>query len=125
MTALPFVVVAGVAAALALALRSRPRLSSIVGLVGLAACVVLALAIQPGQVSTLDGGGLATTDYQQRFLVLASLAALGLAVAGLAAGTRRDAAGVSLAVLAAAGLTIGLVDPRAAVLAATTGGLAR
>ena len=123
MTALPFVVVAGVAAALALALRSRPRLSSIVGLVGLAACIVLALAIQPGQVSTLDGGGLATTDYQQRFLVLVSIAALGLAVAGLAAGTRRDAAGVSLAVLAAAGLTIGLVDPRAAVLAATTGGL--
>jgi len=50
MTALPFVVVAGVAAALALALRSRPRLSSIAGLLGLASCVVLALAIQPGQV---------------------------------------------------------------------------
>ena len=122
MTALPFVVVAGVAAALTLALRSRPGPSAIVGLIGLAACVVLALTIQPGQVSTL-GGGLATTDYQQRFLLLASLVSLGLAVAGLAAGTRRDAPGVSLAILAAAGLTIGLVDPRAAVLVATVGGL--
>jgi len=123
MTALPFVVVAGIAAAAALAIRSRPRLSAIVGLVGLVACVALALAIQPGQVSTLGAGGLATTDYQQRFLILASLASLGLAVAGLAAGTRRDAPAVALAVLASAGLTIGIVDPRAAVLVATTGGL--
>jgi len=123
MTVLPFVVVAGVAAAIALVIRSRPRVSAVVGLVGLAACVVLALAIQPGQVSMLDGGGLATTEYQQRFLVLGSIVSLGLAVAGLAAGTRRDAAAVSLAVLATAGLTVGLVDPRAAVLIATTGGL--
>jgi formate hydrogenlyase subunit 3/multisubunit Na+/H+ antiporter MnhD subunit len=123
MTVLPFVVVASIAAAIALAVRSRSRVSAIVGLVGLVACVALALAIQPGQVSTLGGGGLATTDYQQRFLVLAALVSLGLAVAGLAAGTRRDAPAVSLAVLAAAGLTIGLVDPRAAVLVATTGGL--
>lgn len=123
MTALPFVIVAGLAAAFALAIRSRPRTSAVVALVGLVACVGLAFAIQPGQVSTLNGGGLATTDYQQRFLILASLVSLGLAIAGLAAGTRRDAPAVSLAVLAAVGLTIGLVDPRAAVLVATTGGL--
>jgi formate hydrogenlyase subunit 3/multisubunit Na+/H+ antiporter MnhD subunit len=123
MTVLPFVVVASVAAAIALVIRSRPRMSALVGLVGLVACVGLALAIQPGQVSTLDGGALATSDYQQRFLLLGALVSLGLAVAGLAAGTRRDAPAVSLAVLATAGLTIGLVDPRAAVLVATTGGL--
>ena len=122
MTLLPFVLVAGVAAALALVIRSRPRVSAVVGLIGLAACVIIAVAIQPGQVSGL-GAGLATTEYQRRFLALASLAALGLAVAGLAAGTRRDAPAVSLAVLATAGLVVGLVDPRAAVLVATTGGL--
>ena len=57
------------------------------------------------------------------FLILGSLTGLGLAIAGTAAGTRRDAPAVTLAILGAAGLTLGLVDVRAAVLAATAGGL--
>ena len=49
--------------------------------------------------------------------------ALGLAVTGLAAGTRRDAPAVTLATLGFAGLTLALTDPRVAVVAATAGGL--
>ena len=71
-----------------------------------------------------EGGGLATTAYLRLFLILGSLVGLGLAVdrprrrlAPRRAGrhARRSSA--------AGGLTLGLVDPRAAVLAATAGGL--
>ena len=77
----------------------------------------------PGQAVAIGGGGIATTAYLRLFLVLGSLVGLGLAVSGLAGGSRRDAPAVTLAILAACGLTLGLVDPRAAVLAATAGGL--
>ena len=49
----------------------------------------------------IGGGGLATTAYLRLFLVLGSLVGLGLAVAGLAGGTRRDAPAVTLAILGA------------------------
>ena len=124
MTVVPFVVVALAAAALALMFRARPALAIGVGLVGLFACLVLAFLIDPGAMLPIAGGGLATTDSTRRFLVLASIVALLLAVGGLAAGSRRDAPAVSLAVLGTAGLTMALVDPRAAVLVATAGGLA-
>ena len=47
----------------------------------------------------------------------------GSTIAGLAGGTRRDAPAVTLVILGSAALTLALVDPRLAVLAATTGGL--
>jgi hydrogenase-4 component F len=124
MTVVPFVVVALAAAALALAFRGRPALATAIGLIGLFACIVLAVLVDPGQMLPIAGGGLATTDFMRRFLILASIVALLLAVGGLAGGSRRDAPAVSLAILATAALTIALVDPRAAVLVATAGGLA-
>jgi NADH-quinone oxidoreductase subunit N len=118
-----FVVVAFAFAGLGIALRGRSRLTAIAGLAGLIATTVAAAAIDPADVLIIDGSGLATTAYLRLFLLLGSLAGLGLAVAGLAGGTRRDAPAVTLGILGAAGLTLGLVDPRAAVLAATVGGL--
>ncbi len=123
MSLVAFVVIAFTFAGLGIALRARGRLSAIVGLIGLVATAVAAAAIDPAQVVRIDVSGLATTAYLRLFLVLGSLAGLGLAVAGLAGGTRRDAPAVTLGILGAVGLTLGLVDPRAAVLAATAGGL--
>lgn len=123
MSLVVFVVIAFAFGGLGIAFRARARVTAIVGLVGLIATAVAAAAIDPAEVVVIDEGGLATTAYLRLFLLLGSLAGLGLAVAGLAGGTRRDAPAVTLGILGAAGLTLGLVDPRAAVLAATAGGL--
>ena len=123
MSLVVFVVVAFAFAGATVALRARARAVTIVGLTGLLATVVAALAIDPEQAVIIGDGGIATTAYLRLFVVLGSLVGLGLAVAGLAAGTRRDAPAVTLAILGAAGLTMGLVDVRAAVLVATAGGL--
>ena len=123
MSLLAFVVVAFGFAGLAIVVRLRVGAVTAVGLLGLAAAVVAAVAIDPAQVVRIGETGVATTGYVRLFLLLGSLTGLGLAIAGTAAGTRRDAPAVTLAILGAAGLTLGLVDVRAAVLAATAGGL--
>jgi formate hydrogenlyase subunit 3/multisubunit Na+/H+ antiporter MnhD subunit len=110
-------------AALALATRSRAPLSTAFGLAGLLAATVAALALNPAEVMTIGQGGLASSAYVRLFLILGCLVGLGLAVTGLATGTRRDAPMVTLATLGIAGLTLTLTDPRAAVVAATAGGL--
>ena len=123
MSLVVFVVVTFGAAALAIALRARRPWGLVAGLVGLSAGIVAAVAIDPGQTLVIGGAGLATSAYLRLFLILASVVALGLTVAGLASGTRRDAPAVTLTILGSAALTMALVDPRLAVLAATTGGL--
>ena len=121
MSLIVYVVVTFGAACLAIALRARRRWALGIGLLGLAASVVAALAIDPAQTLVIAGSGVATSAYLRLFLVLASLVGLGLTVAGRAAGTRRDAPAVTLTILGSAALTMALVDPRLAVLAATTG----
>ena len=123
MSLLVFVVATGGFAGLAAILRGNPGSRTAVGVIGLVVAVLAALAIDPEQVFEIGGGGVATTAYLRLFLVLGSIVALGLAVSGLAGGSRPDAPAVSLAVLAACGLTLGLVDASAAVLVATAGGL--
>jgi NADH:ubiquinone oxidoreductase subunit 5 (subunit L)/multisubunit Na+/H+ antiporter MnhA subunit len=123
MSLVVFVVVAFGFAGTAVALRGRARAVTLVGLVGLGAAVVAAAAIDTDQVVVVGDAGLATTTYLRLFLVLGSIVGLGLAVAGLAGGTRRDAPAMTLAILGAVALTMGLVDARAAVLVATAGGL--
>ena len=123
MSLIVFTVVALGFAGLAVSLRARARTAAGVGVVGLAATVLAAVAIDPAQVVIVGVSGLATTPYLRVFLVLGSLVGLGLTMAGLAGGTRRDAPAVTLAILGTSGLTLGLVDARAAVLAATAGGL--
>ena len=121
MSLVVFVVVTFGAAALAIALRARRPWALGFGLIGLLGAVVAALAIEPGQTLVIAGSALATGAYVRIFLILGSLVALGLTVAGLASGTRRDAPAVTLMILGSAALTMALVDPRLAVIAATTG----
>ena len=123
MSLVVFVVVTFGAAALAIALRARRPWGLTAGLLGLLAAIVAAIAIDPAQTLVIGGAGLATSAYLRLFLILGSVVALGLTVAGLASGTRRDAPAVTLTILGSAALTMALVDPRLAVLAATTGGL--
>ena len=123
MSLLAFIVMTFGSAGVAIALRARSRWATVVGLLGLAAALVVAQAINPAESVVIGNGAVATTAYTRLFLVLGCVAGLGLVVAGLASGSRRDAPAVTLVVLGTAGLTMGLVDPRAAVLVATAGGL--
>ena len=117
MSLLPFLLVTGVGAIAALLLRGRERVATAVGIVGLLAAVVAALAIRPGQSIVIDEGGFATTDYLRLFLVLGALVALLLAIVGEATGNQRDAPTVALGILASSALALSLPDPRVAVLA--------
>ncbi len=123
MSLILFVILAFAFAGLAAIRREDPVSRTVIGLLGLIVALIFALAIEPGQVVAIGGGGIATTAYVRLFLVLGSLVGLGLAVSGIAGGSRRDAPAVTLAILASCGLTLALVDPRAAVLVATAGGL--
>jgi formate hydrogenlyase subunit 3/multisubunit Na+/H+ antiporter MnhD subunit len=104
-------------------LRDRRAWSTAAGIGGLLAAVVAAIAIDPGEAVAMGGGELVTTAYLRLFLILGSMVGAGLAISGLAGGTHRDLAAVTLATLGFAALTLGLADPRVAVLAATAGGL--
>ncbi|MFL5678781.1 MAG: proton-conducting transporter membrane subunit [Chloroflexota bacterium] len=123
MSLLVFVVVAFAFAGVAAIMREDVRARTALGLLGLTVALVAAVTIDPAQTVAIGGSGIATTSYLRLFLVLGSVVGLGLAVSGLAGGSRRDAPAVTLAILAACGLTLGLVDPRAAVLVSTAGGL--
>lgn len=127
MSLIAFVVVTFGFAGTAIVLRARTPWATVVGLLGLVAAVVAAQVMNPAESIVIGSGSgsgaLATTAYIRLFLVLGSVAGLALGIAGLASGSRRDAPAVTLVVLGTAGLTMGLVDPRAAVLVATAGGL--
>ena len=119
-----YVLVAFGFAAVAWATRGRGSIGSVVGVVGLLAAVVAALAIRPGDSFPVGDGELAATAYTRLFLVVGSLVGLGLAVIGLAARVQRELPTITLATLAFAALTLSLTDARAAVMAATAGGVA-
>lgn len=118
-----YLIVAFGFAATAWATRGRTELSSVIGVGGLLAAIIAAIAIDPGQVVAIGSEGLATSAYLRLFLILGSAVGLGLAVAGLAGRTHRDHQAITLATLGFAALTLGLTDPRLAVVAGTTGGL--
>ena len=103
--------------------RGRGGAWTIVGIGGLAIAAIAASTLRPDEVLRIGESGLATTPYLRLFLVMGSLVGLGLGVAGLAAGTRRDLPTVALATLGISSLTLALTDPRAAVIAGTAGGL--
>ena len=103
--------------------RGRGSAGAAIGIVGLIASSVAAIAIGPDEILRVGEGGLAATAYLRLFLVIGSLVGLGLVIADHAAGARRDLATVTLATLGIAALTLSLTDPRAAVIAGTAGGL--
>ena len=104
-------------------LRGRATIAAAVGVAGLLASVVAAIAIRPGETLTIGASGFAATAYLRLFLILASVVGLCLAIGGFAARTRRDLPAVTLITLVAAALTLGLTDPRIAVVAGTIAGL--
>jgi NADH:ubiquinone oxidoreductase subunit 2 (subunit N) len=120
---LPFLLLTVGAATLAVVVRGRPSLATGVGVVGLAAAIALAASVRPGERLEVGGTALVTTDFLRLFLVLGSVAGLGLAVVGSAAGSRRDAPAVMLGTLAAAAVALALPDARVAIVASTGGGL--
>lgn len=120
--AIYLVVTFGLAAVAALT-RGRRDWSTVVGIGGLVAATIAAIAIDPDEAVAMGGGELATTAYLRLFLILGSVIGTCLAVTGLAGRTHRDLPAVTLASLGFAALTLGLADPRAAVLAGTAGGL--
>ena len=124
MTLLLLVLVATTAAVVGVVARERERLAGAVGLVGLVLTLILAIALTPGQSVQVGGSVLVTTEFMRLFTILAALTSLLLAIVGLAAGTRRDATAVSLMIIVTGALTLAIVDPRVAVIAATAGGAA-
>jgi hypothetical protein len=122
MSLLPFLLITVAGTTIALLLRSRARLAALAGSIALVAAIVAATQIRPDQVLLVGGSGLATTAYLRQFLLLGSVVGLGLTIVGLAAGSRRDATAVVLAILATSAVALAVPDPRLAVLATTTGG---
>jgi formate hydrogenlyase subunit 3/multisubunit Na+/H+ antiporter MnhD subunit len=122
-TLLPFLAVTLAATGAALFARGRPRLALAIGLVGLVAALVTALAIAPDDRLEIGGAVLVTSEFLRLFLVLGCVSGLCLAVVGVAAGTRRDAPAVTLGTLASIALATALADVGIAVIAITAGGL--
>lgn len=123
MTLAIFLAVTVGAAGIALLSRAREGVSVAVGLVGLLAAVIAALALDPRESIVIGGATLAASAYVRLFLVFGSVVGLGLALVGLAAGSRRDVPAATLGTLGASAIALSLPDPRVAVIAATAGGL--
>ncbi|MFL5679002.1 MAG: proton-conducting transporter membrane subunit [Chloroflexota bacterium] len=121
MSLLPFLTVAFGVGALSLLTRRRERPSAVIGIGGLIAAAALALAIHAEKPFVVAGGGLAGSDYARLFLFLGAAAGVLMAIVGLTTTWSRSLPGATLLVLGAAGLALGAVDPRTAVLAATGG----
>lgn len=118
-----FLVVAFVGTTLALLTRRWERVAVSIGLVGLTAAFVAALAMDPSVRLEVGGSVLASSEYLRLFLTLGTFTGIVLGVVGLSAGSRRDGPAVTLGTLGTAGLALALPDPRIAVLAATAGGM--
>ena len=122
MTLLLLVLVATTAAVVGIVARERERIATTVGFVGLLLTLVLAIALTPGQSVEIGGSTLVTTEFMRLFTILAAFTSIVLATVGLAAGTRRDATAASLGIIVTGAVTLAIVDPRVAVIAATAGG---
>lgn len=123
MTLLPFLVITFGAGVASILTRASRRLSIVIGLVGLLAAIVAAWAIKPDDTLSIGGGDLVSSAYLRLFVLLGSVVALLLALLGLATTSHRQAQGVLLGGIGAAGLALALADARIAVIAATAGGL--
>ena len=123
MSLVPFLLIAFIGATASLVVRGPDRLATAIGLVGLVGAIIAAMTISPDGSLLVGGSGIATTAYVRLYLVLGSVVGLLLVIVGSAAGSRRDASAVTLAVLGTSGLALSLPDPRIAVLAATAGGI--
>ncbi len=123
MSLLPFLVVTFGAAAAALILRRYRRLSLAIGLAGLAAATIAALAIVPGDRLTVGPGRLETTEFGRLFVALGCATGLVVSVVGLATAWQRNLPSALLGGFGALGLGLSVGDPIIALVAILAGAL--
>lgn len=129
MSLLPFLALASTAGLASLALRSRPRASAAIGVVGLLVGLVAAAAIRVDAPVALDPPGAATatllagTSFARLFLVLGCVT--GLLLILVAAGTSWSPVlpGATLLALGGSALALGSSAAAPAVAAATVAGV--
>jgi NADH-quinone oxidoreductase subunit N len=120
---LPFLAVTFGTAAGALIARSYQRLSLAIGLLGLIAATVAALAIVPGDRLAIGPGRLEATEFGRLFLALGCSTGSVIALVGLATAWQRDLPAALLGGFGALGLALSIGDPIVALIAILAGSL--
>jgi formate hydrogenlyase subunit 3/multisubunit Na+/H+ antiporter MnhD subunit len=123
-TVLPFLIVAATAGTASLLVRSHPRWSAALAIVGLCLMVGLAAAIGSSAAIEIGGTTLLASEWLRLYALLGSVVGLLLVAVDAAAVHEPDVPGVVVLGLGAAVLALALPDPGIAVVAATAGGLA-
>lgn len=124
MSLVPFLAIAFGSAAGALLVRRLPRLSLAIGLIGLGAATIAALAMTPGdRLSVGTGGRLEVTEFGRLFLALGCGTGLLVALVGLATAWQRNLPAALLGGFAALGLALAIGDPIVALVAILAGAL--
>ncbi len=118
MSLLPFLAAALAGALLALALRERRWLGSVVGIGAVAVALVVLAASTPGPVLEIGGGALALTGYARVLLGVGLAAGLGVLVVGRLAAWDAVAPAVVLVVAGGLGLALGVAGAVAGLLVA-------
>jgi len=120
---LPFLAVTFGSAFAALLLRRWTSAATVVGLIGLAAATLAALAIGSGTLA-VGGGTIGGSAYGRLFLFLGTASGFVVTLIALGTGRPRDLPAALLAGLGATGLAISLGDPTTAVAATIVAGSA-
>jgi NADH:ubiquinone oxidoreductase subunit 2 (subunit N) len=115
---LPFLAVAAGGALLAVGLRDRRRLGSIVGLAGVAAAIVVLAASAPGEPLAVGDGSIGLTAYGRVLLGVSLAGALGVLVVGRLVAWEPAAPGVVLVAAAGLGVALGVAGALPGLLAA-------
>ena len=123
MTLIPFLAIAFGAAAAALIVRRYRRLSLAIGLLGLLAATIAALAIVPGDRLAVGPGRLETTEFGRLFLALGCSTGLIMVVVGLATVYQRNLPSALLGGFGALGLALSIGDSIIALVAILAGAL--
>ena len=123
MSLIPFLGVTFGAAAAALIVRRYRRLSLLIGLVGLFAATILALAIVPGDRLAVGPGRLETTEFGRLFLALGCATGTVIVIVGLATAWQRNLPSALLGSFGALGLALSVGDPISALVAILAGAL--
>lgn len=124
MSLVPFLAIAFGAAVAALLVRRLPRLSLAIGLLGLCAATIAALAIVPGDRLAVGATGrLEVTEFGRLFLTLGCGTGLLVTLVGLATAWQRDLPSAILGGFGALGLALTIGDPIIALVAILAGAL--
>ncbi len=123
MSLVPFLAVAFGAAAAALIARGYRRLSLAIGLLGLVAATIAALAIVPGDRLGVGPGRLEATEFGRLFLALGCSTGLIIALIGLATAWQRNLPAALLGGFGAIGLALAIGDSITALMAILAGAL--